>query len=348
MPATDRLLLVTHKDCMLHDPGPDHVERPERLKAVLEALDGDAELGVVMDRATAREACAGDLALIHTPEYVRWVKEKCEGGPSVLDRGDTPVVKESYRAALLAAGAVLDAVDAVVGATDEGDSGNDAGADDASRDGMGTGSHSAYAKRAFCAVRPPGHHAEKEAAMGFCLFNNVAVGARYAQKRGLSRVAVIDFDVHHGNGTEYAFYRDGTVLYISFHQYPHYPGTGGSLDIGEGPGKGLNVNIPLQAGSEDADFVIAMESTAAPALEAFRPRLLMISAGFDAHRDDPLSELAMTEGGFHKITRDLVEASLGSAQGRVVSVLEGGYNLESMAASALAHVRALAGLGFRP
>jgi len=318
-PDKGTLLLATHPDCLLHDPGPEHAERPQRLQAVLDGLRGDAELAAVTEKTEAREASEAELALLHSPEYVRWVREKCESGPSVLDRGDTPVIKESYRAALLAAGAVLHAVDSAL-----------------------TG----RASRAFCAVRPPGHHAENEAAMGFCIFNNVAVGARYAQSKGLERVAIVDFDVHHGNGTEYAFYRDGSVLYISFHQYPHYPGTGGSLDLGEGPGRGLNINIPLPAGSVDEDYMTAMEATAGPALEKFKADLLMISAGFDAHRADPLSEMMMTESGFGTLTRKIVEAAGASAQGRVISVLEGGYALESLGASAKAHARALAGLQF--
>jgi acetoin utilization deacetylase AcuC-like enzyme len=181
--------------------------------------------------------------------------------------------------------------------------------------------------------------------MGFCLFNNIAVGARYARRKGAGRVAIIDFDVHHGNGTESVFYGDGTVLYISFHQYPHYPGTGGRLDLGKGAGKGLNINIPLPPGSGDEDLAAAMKSTARPALEDFRPELVMISAGFDAHREDPLSEMVLTEGGFATLTREIVEVSRKSAGGRVISVLEGGYNLESMAVSVRAHARALIGLG---
>lgn len=391
MAATNRVLLVTHEDCLLHNPGPAHVEGPERVKAVLEALQGDAELASLTDRVEAREASVDELALVHTPEYVRWVREQCENGPRALD-WDTPVAVESYRAALLAAGSVLVAVDAVLSAahgTDAAQGGahgsgaegrsaagstgpekRDAGSDDArpgaagaksadKADPSATGSISpdtdgsksasrskikSSARRAFCPARPPGHHAEKEKAMGFCLFNNIAVGARYAQKRGVDRVAIVDFDVHHGNGTESAFYGDGTVLFISFHQYPHYPGTGGSRDVGEGAGKGFNINIPLPSGSGDEEYKTAMESTVIPAIERFEPNLVMVSAGFDAHRDDPLSDLQVTEGGFGEITRGIVAASGKSAMGRVVSVLEGGYNLESMAASALAHARMLAGL----
>jgi acetoin utilization deacetylase AcuC-like enzyme len=380
------------------------------VKAVLEALQGDAELASLIDRVEAREASVDELVPVHTPEYARWVREQCESGPRALD-WDTPVAVESYRAALLAAGSVLVAVDAVlspahgthaapggpptadptaapgpigaekadVGSGAKGDTagaramdpdGNTVGGTVAGSGGAGSRSgekenHSAAgkglpnadgsksssrtkiksaARRAFCPVRPPGHHAEKEKAMGFCLFNNIAVGARYAQKRGVDRVAIVDFDVHHGNGTEAAFYGDGTVLFISFHQYPHYPGTGGSRDMGEGAGKGFNINIPLSSGSGDGEYKTAMESTMIPAIERFKPNLVMISAGFDAHRDDPLSDLEVTEGGFGEITRGIVKASEKSAMGRVVSVLEGGYNLESMAASALAHARALAGL----
>ena len=332
-PANNRVLLVTHEDCLLHNPGPVHVESPGRVKAILERLRSDAELASLTDTVEAREASAEELALVHTTKYVRWVGEQCENGPRALD-WDTPVVKESYRAALLAAGAVLVAVDTVLG-----------GADDT--DGSKSASNSptkGSARRAFCAIRPPGHHAEKEKAMGFCLFNNIAVGARYAQTKGIDRVAIVDFDVHHGNGTESAFYGDGTVLFISFHQYPHYPGTGGSRDVGKGAGKGFNINIPLSSGSGDEDYKTAMESAVVPAIEGFKPGLVMISAGFDAHRDDPLSDLRVTERGFGEITRGIAAASEKDAMGRVVSVLEGGYNLESMAASALAHARALAGL----
>jgi acetoin utilization deacetylase AcuC-like enzyme len=314
-----RLLVVTHRDCLKHDPGEGHAERPERLAAVTGALENDAELAAVTRNLGAREAGEDELAFLHTSEHISWVKNQCETAPSVLDGGDTPVVRDSYRASTLACGAVLDAIDAVA----EGPVGS-----------------------AFCAVRPPGHHAEIEASMGFCLFNNVAVGARYAQRRGMARVAIVDFDVHHGNGTEHAFYSDAEVLYISLHQYPHYPGTGSSLDVGDGAGAGRNINLPFPPGSGAEEYRIAVESTVIPALVEFKPQLTMISAGFDAHRADPLSEILLAERDYYDMTRDIVSATAPFTGGRTVSALEGGYNLESLAASSRAHARALAGMEF--
>jgi acetoin utilization deacetylase AcuC-like enzyme len=312
-----KLALITHEDCLKHDPGHGHPERPARLEAVLDSLQKDSELASLTEVLSAREATEDELALAHERRHVRWVRDRCAGGPSVLDGDDTFAVAESFRAAALAAGAVLDGVDGVAGGS---------------------------VANVFCAVRPPGHHAESAASMGFCLFNNVAVGARYAQGRGLERVAVVDFDVHHGNGTERIFYEDGGVLYISLHQYPHYPGTGAATDIGRGQGKGANVNVPLRSGTGDEEYLSAVRTKVAPALSAFKPDLLIMSAGFDAHAADPLSEVMLTDGAYHEFTRLILDACRPSALGRAISVLEGGYNLESLAASARAHVRALAGL----
>jgi acetoin utilization deacetylase AcuC-like enzyme len=295
------------------------MERPDRLTAVMNALNGDAELATLSVSSAAREATEDELALLHTREHIGWIRGQCERAPAVVDDGDTPVVKESFRASLLACGAVLDAVDAVL-----------------------TGP----VRRSFCAVRPPGHHAEIEASMGFCLFNSVAVGALYAQRKGIARVAIVDFDVHHGNGTEHAFYGDGEVLYISSHQYPHYPGTGSALDTGEGAGRGKNINLPFPAGSGSLEYRDAVESTVLPALVDHQPELLMFSAGFDAHAADPLSEIRLTERDYFDMTRDMAAAADPSTGGRTVSALEGGYNLESLSESARAHARALAGLEF--
>jgi acetoin utilization deacetylase AcuC-like enzyme len=314
--SSHRIGLITHQGCIKHYSGEIHIEKPERLTAVLDALCGDTELAAVTRSLTARKATEAEISLFHSPEHIRWVKEQCENAPSFLDT-DTPVSKESFMAGLLACGAVLDAVDCVVAGP---------------------------LQRVFCAVRPPGHHAEVEASMGFCLFNNVAVGARHAQRIGLEHVAIVDFDVHHGNGTEHGFYGDGGVLYISLHQYPHYPGTGSGHEMGEGAGVGANINIPFSPGSGSEEYKTAMESRVLPALIDFKPDLLMISAGFDAHSADPLSETSLTERDYYDLTRSLVDASKRSAGGRVISALEGGYNLESLAASSRAHVRALAGL----
>ncbi len=253
---------------------------------------------------------------VHTEAHVRFVREMCERGTGVLDQGDTRVCKESYEIALLAAGGVLAGIDVVM-----------------------TGK----AKNAFCAVRPPGHHAESSRAMGFCLFNNVAIGARYVQQEyGLGRVAIVDWDVHHGNGTQEIFYEDPSVLYVSTHQYPYYPGTGSKEDIGEGKGKGFTLNIPLKAGTSDEEYIVLFDQLALPALDAFKPEFVLISAGFDAHKDDPLAGILLTEKTYAEITRKVKEIADEYCNGKIVSVLEGGYNLRALPRCLEAHVRVLA------
>lgn len=224
----------------------------------------------------------------------------------MLDEGDTHAVRESFEAALLAAGAVNTAIDAVL---------------------------QSKVGAAFCAVRPPGHHAECDRAMGFCLFNNVAIGARYAQRmHRIERVAILDWDVHHGNGTQHIFEADPTVFYISLHQYPFYPGTGAREERGVGEGEGFTLNIPLPAGTGEARYLEAFRNEIVPALQDFKPELLIISAGFDAHRDDPLANMMLTESSYGKMT----EQVMGIAP--IVSVLEGGYNLDALARSDEAHI----------
>jgi acetoin utilization deacetylase AcuC-like enzyme len=229
---------------------------------------------------------------------------------------DTQAGPRSYEAALLAAGAVVDAVERVL-----------AGELD----------------RALCAVRPPGHHAEEDRAMGFCLFNNVAVAAAHALARGLERVAVIDFDVHHGNGTQAIFYSDPRVLYVSSHAYPFYPGTGALSEIGSGPGRGFTVNLPLPSGMADAEYVRVYREIVEPVAGAFDPQLVIVSAGFDPHRDDPLAPMGMTERGFAELTALCLRAAAGAARGRAVFALEGGYDLDGIASSAAAVARVLLG-----
>jgi acetoin utilization deacetylase AcuC-like enzyme len=302
-------LLFTHTACLDHDPGAYHPESPARLKAVLAGLS-ESEFKDV-ERITAPRAEDKHLTLVHPVHYVESVMGTIPpAGRHALD-GDTVVCPGSGEAALRAAGAVIAAVDAVV-------------------DGK--------ARNAFCAVRPPGHHAEAAQAMGFCMFNNVAVGALHARaNHGLERVAVIDFDVHHGNGTQHMFERDPNLFYASSHQWPLYPGTGAA----EERGCGNIVNVPLRPYSGGEAFRSGFERQILPALDRFKPDLVMISAGFDAHADDPLASLQLHEDDYEWVTAALLEVAETHAKGRLVSTLEGGYDLRALAASAAAHVRAL-------
>jgi acetoin utilization deacetylase AcuC-like enzyme len=303
-------ILYTHPDCLRHNQGPSHPERPERLKSVLAALD-HADFAA-LDRREAPEATREQIALVHERDYVDALLDAAPKAGLVRLDGDTAISPGSDRAALRAAGAVVAAVDAVMGGA---------------------------AKTAFCAVRPPGHHAEPGNAMGFCLFNSVAVGAAHAEVAwGAERIAIVDFDVHHGNGTETMTRSRPGWLYASTHQYPFYPGTGAAQD--RGPHRNL-VNAPLRGGDGGADFRFAFEERILPALDRFAPDLLMISAGFDAHRRDPLASLDLDESDFAWVTEALAGIAARHARGRIVSTLEGGYDLDALAASAAAHVRGL-------
>jgi acetoin utilization deacetylase AcuC-like enzyme len=243
------------------------------------------------------------------------VAEHAGSGGLFQEDADTVGSPATYDAALHAAGAVLNAVDAVM----EGRAAN-----------------------AFCAVRPPGHHAERDRAMGFCFFNNVAIAARHLRDRHrLRRIAILDWDVHHGNGTQNAFYADPGVFYFSVHQFPHYPGTGRRSERGIAGGAGFTLNVPLRAGSGDEDYRRVFSGELRPAMDNFRPDFILISAGFDAHRDDPLSEMLLTEAGFRDLTDAVLDMAARYAEDRIVSVLEGGYNLDAAAASVEAHLRSL-------
>ncbi len=299
---------------MKHEVLPGHPERPERLAAILQMLD-ETGLANELQPIAPREATLEDLTRIHEPHYVDFVRQAVESGQRVLDMGDTCVGPHSYPAALMAAGAVLAAIDAVV---------------------------AGEVRNAFCAVRPPGHHAEAAQAMGFCLFNNIAIAARYAQdEKKLKKVLIVDWDVHHGNGTQHAFDDDDTVLYVSTHQSPHYPGTGRADETGHGPGEGFTLNIPMRAGSGDAEFLRAYNEVLVPRADEFKPDLVLVSAGFDAHDRDPLSGLELTSGCFGELTRITKEIADRHAAGRLVSSLEGGYDLHALAESVHAHLRAL-------
>jgi acetoin utilization deacetylase AcuC-like enzyme len=302
-------LLFTHPACLDHNPGLHHPERPARLAAILRALDDPAFAALA--RREAPRASVEQLARVHVPDYVdRVLASTPPQGCLHLDP-DTAISPGSDEAALRAAGAACAAVDAIA---------------------------AGEAANAFCAVRPPGHHAERATAMGFCLFNNVMVGAAHAQAaRGLRKVAIVDFDVHHGNGSQHMAEHNLDLFYASTHQFPHYPGTGAA----EETGIGNVVNAPLPAHSGSREFRAAFERTILPALDGFAPDLLMISAGFDAHRADPLANLNLGEGDYDWVTRELCAIARRHAKGRVVSTLEGGYDLGALAASAAAHVRAL-------
>ena len=299
--------LFTHPDMLAHRPGVGHPESPERLQAVLDALDA-ADLG--LDRHAATEAAVADLERLHPADHVaRLLAAAPDSGLRQLD-ADTVLSPGSVRAARLAAGAVIDAVRAVArGET----------------------------ARAFAAVRPPGHHAEPGTSMGFCLFSNVAVAARVAQSEGMARVAVIDFDVHHGNGTQAAFEADDSLFLGSIHQSPLYPGTGAASETGVG--NIVNVPVPPHAAREA--WRGAFAGGLMPALEAFRPDLILISAGFDAHRRDPLAHQSLEAQDFAWATRAVLEVARSRCGGKVVSSLEGGYDLEGLGRSAVAHVQAL-------
>jgi acetoin utilization deacetylase AcuC-like enzyme len=302
-------LLFTHPACLEHDTGPHHPERAERLRAILAALETEAF--ALLGRREAPRAEKAQLARVHPAWYVDWVMARVpEHGLAGVD-GDTIVSPRSGEAALRAAGAAIAAVDAVM---------------------------AGEARNAFCAVRPPGHHAEPEQAMGFCLFNNVAVAAQHARAaHGLRRVAVMDFDVHHGNGTQAAFERDADLFYASTHQSPLYPGTGSAQERGVGN----IVNAPLAPFAGSEQFRAAVSEIVLPALDAFAPELLLISAGFDGHMRDPLASLNLVEADFAWVTRELCALSERHCAGRVVSTLEGGYDLGALAASSAAHVDVL-------
>lgn len=294
-----------------HDAGPGHPERAERLEAVAAAAHALRERLVLLK---PREATRTELQRVHTAEHIALIAST-EGKTVRLDP-DTQAGPHSYRAALKAAGAVVDAVDRVLkGEID----------------------------RAFCCVRPPGHHAEADRAMGFCLFNNVAVAAAHALAQGLERVMVIDFDVHHGNGTQHIFESDPRVLYVSTHAFPFYPGTGGLDEVGEGKGRGFTVNLPMPTGCGDAEYALVYREFVEPIARAFGPELLLVSAGFDPGQGDPISPMNVTAAGFAEIADACLAGVQGSARGHAVFALEGGYRLENLKGGTAACLRSLLG-----
>ncbi len=297
-----------------HKTGAGHPECPARLEAIVARLK-EKELLSQLTKIAPRPATNEWLTSVHKPEYVDRVKQSCEEGLGYVDTMDSPACEDSYETALAATGGLLAAVDAVM-------------------DGK--------VRNAFCAVRPPGHHALPNRAMGFCLFNNVAIAARYIQrKHKLSKVLIVDWDVHHGNGTQDIFYDDPSVLYFSVHRFPFYPGTGSADQKGSGKGLSYTLNVPLRVGCGDREFVGAIEDELRPDATDFDPDFVLVSAGFDAHELDPLGGMDVTADGYARMTRVVKEIAEKRAGGRLVSVLEGGYSLEGLAASVEAHIRAL-------
>jgi len=310
-----RVLLETHPCFAEHDAGPGHPERPERLRAVVDGIDG-LRLGDDLVRVEPRPATRDELTRVHDPGFVEALERFCADGGGQIDP-DTRAGEESWEAAVLAVGAGLDAVSRL-----------SAGGADA----------------AFCAVRPPGHHATPGRAMGFCLLNSVAVCAGALAGRG-ERVVIVDWDAHHGNGTQDTFFADPRVLYVSMHQFPLYPGTGRLEESGEREGTGSTINLPFPPGATGDVYLAAFDRVVAPATAAFGATWVLVSAGFDAHRSCPLTSLGLSAGDY----ADLAARSAALApRGRCVAMLEGGYDLDALAGSAAACVGALAGVDHRP
>jgi acetoin utilization deacetylase AcuC-like enzyme len=300
----------------LHDPGPGHPESVKRHVAITKALTDSGLVGK-MQGIAPRAATLDELALCHDRGYIAKAKEDVEAGLEDLSTGDTAICDKSYEVAIKAVGGVLNAVDAVF----TGKAGN-----------------------AFCAVRPPGHHARPAQGMGFCLFNNIAIAARHAQqKHGAQKVAIVDWDVHHGNGTQDIFYEDGSVLFCSTHQSPLYPFTGHANETGSGKGQGCTLNLPFPARTGMSTLGAAFTDILLPAIDKFKPDLILISAGFDSRIDDPLGQFRLTDEDFVALTKLLLESAKTHCQSRLVSILEGGYNIQGLASAVTHHVQTLIG-----
>jgi acetoin utilization deacetylase AcuC-like enzyme len=297
-----------------HEPGASHPERPQRMTAVLESVRALEKLGRVAV-ATPRPATEDEILAVHTLPYMNKVRAEIGAGRRTLSTGDTDLSAGSWAAALAAAGTVVSGVEGVM-----------------------TG----LARHSFCALRPPGHHASQSRGMGFCIFNNIAIGARYAQRRhGVERVLIADFDVHHGNGTQEVFWSDGSVLFFDTHQHPWYPGTGLPNEQGESKGRGLIMNNPFPSGSGRKEILGAFREALVPAAERFKPQLVMVSAGFDSRTGDPLGQFTLTDDDFGDLTGVAVEIARQHAGGRLVAVLEGGYSLEGLQRAVRAHLERL-------
>ena len=298
-----------------HQTGFGHPECPERIDAVATAIDQVHSTGMLQPMSFT-PCPMEDILACHSPAYLEVAQREIAAGFDMLSTGDTDVCRESWEIALLAAGAAVAAVDAVC---------------------------QSRVNAAFCAVRPPGHHATADRGMGFCVLNNIAIAARYAQRHHACRHAlIVDWDVHHGNGTQDIFYADGSVLYFSTHQYPWYPGTGSASETGEGPGAGLTINVPLPAGSGRAAVMEAFEQQLLPAVDRFQPDVVLVSAGFDSRLGDPLGGFLLDDQDFYDLTQFVMKIANQYAGGKVVSLLEGGYHITGLTQAVTAHLTALA------
>jgi acetoin utilization deacetylase AcuC-like enzyme len=313
-----RLAFVYHPDYLLHAAPFEHPESPERLVAIMTHLES-TRLLEKMVRITPDYADDADILAVHDRNYLHRLETACRRGDMTLDAGDTYLNRHSYVTALLSAGGAIAGAKAVA----EGS-----------------------ADRAFCAIRPPGHHAGRDVGMGFCLINNIAVAAKYLQARhGVGKVLIVDWDVHHGNGTQNLFLEDPSVFFFSIHEHPTflYPGTGRRWEIGKGKGEGTTLNVPMAPGSGDDEYRAAFEQQLAPAVERFRPEVILVSAGFDAHGDDPLADIRLTAEGYGTMTRIVSGLADRFCGGKVVSLLEGGYEASSLTSCIEFHLRELLG-----
>ncbi len=299
-----------------HKTGFGHPERSERLSAVIQHIEHQPFFGELVP-VLPRRAEPEWVQLIHTPRYMERAEEACRTNRSHLDSMDVSISMQSFDVALQAAGGATALGDQVV---------------------------SGELDNAFGLIRPPGHHAENEMALGFCLFNNIAILARYLQKRhGLQKILILDWDVHHGNGTQHTFEEDPSILYVSLHQYPYYPGTGAFSETGLGRGQGATVNCPMPAGAGDTEYQSAFTDTILPKVNAFGPEIVLISAGFDAHADDPLAQIDLSTDCYRWMSERMMEVADKHSNGRLIALLEGGYNLNALAHSTATHLRVLSG-----
>ncbi|HUS75839.1 MAG TPA: histone deacetylase [Methanothrix sp.] len=302
--------LIYHPIYLLHETN-GHPEKKERLTAILDKIKSEK---LDVDFITPQPATVTQVEAIHGRRYIDQVKAICQHGGGYLDV-DTILSKNSYDAALMAAGGALAAVDAVMGDYDS----------------------------AFALVRPPGHHAKPNRGMGFCIFNNIAIAAKHAQARDLKKVLIVDWDVHHGNGTNDVFYSDPSILYFSTHQYPHYPGTGRADEVGEDGAEGSKVNVPLPSGTGDEGYLMAYREILLPIALEFKPDIVLVSAGQDPHKDDPLGGMRLTSAGFGAIAGVVKEIANACCQGMLAASLEGGYNLQAQAEAVVAEIKAFGG-----